>query len=282
LAPFTAAISFTRAGRHERAREVARLATRESARLSAHHGTHAGAGETMALVPAGRFAELVEVTERVPSIVRQEGGRLCQMGALGLAGRALALFERGQREAADEALELLETAPAARGAVPFRCLVIDIVRPLAGLERTRRVAESLGRARATTTGRLYELRLDLQLSALAGDDWSAVEELVAEARELAPHACAPALTWIADWAEAVGLAAEGYGKDATARATRASRVLAEYGEAYTAARLLVDLLPFLDDELRAPLADDAAVRLEAMGAGASAAEAALARERIAP
>lgn len=277
----TAAISFTRAGRHEQAREVARLATRESVRLSAHHGTHAGAGETMSLVPAGRFAELVEVTQRVPGIVREEGGRVCQMGALGLAGHALALLECGEREAANEALELLETAPPPRGLVPFRCLAIDILRPLAGLERTRQTAESLGRARATVTGRLYELRLDLQLRALAAD-WSAVDGLVAEARQVAPQACAPTLAWIADWAEAVCLAAAGDGNEAAARATRAGRALEEYGEPYTAARLLVDLLPFLDGDLRATLAQDAAGRLEALGARASATEAVAARERIAP
>jgi DNA-binding SARP family transcriptional activator len=274
----TATISFTRAGRHERAREVARRATRESVRLSPHHGTHAAAGETMSLVPAGRFAELVEVTARVPGIVREEGGRLCQMGSLGLAGHALALFESGEREAANEAIELLDAAPPPRGLVPFRCLAIDILRPVVGLERTRRTAESLGPARATVTGRLYELRLYLQLSALAGD-WASVDELVAETRQLASRACAPTLGWIADWAEAARLAAAGEGKEATTRAARAHQALEEYGEPYTAARLLVDLLPFLDEDLRAPLAEDAAVRLEAMRAGASAREAAAACEQ---
>jgi hypothetical protein len=270
----TAAISFARAGRFERAREVARLSTSESLRLSAHHETHAAAGETMALVPGGRFAELVEVTERVEGIVREEGGRLCQMGALGLAGRALALFESGEREAAQDALELFESAPAPRGAVPFRCLAVDILRPLAGLEATRRAAGRLGNAPATVIGRLYELRLELQLAALTGD-WPAVDALVPEARRLAGQASAPTLGWIADWAQAVSLAGSGDARAAT-QATRAGHALEECGESYTAARLLVDLLPFLDADVRAPLAQDAGGRLRAMGAYASAAEAAAA------
>lgn len=69
---------------------------------------------------------------------------------------------------------------------------------------------------------------------------------------------------------------------AATRATRASHALDEYGEPYTAARLLVDLLPFLDAGLRATLAEDAGGRLKAMGAYASAVEADAAREPIAP
>jgi DNA-binding SARP family transcriptional activator/class 3 adenylate cyclase/tetratricopeptide (TPR) repeat protein len=275
----TAATSLSRAGRYERAREVARLATRESVRLSPHHATHAGAGEAMCLVPAGRFGELLEATARVEGVVREEGGRLCQMGALGLAGRALALYEHGEPEAANAALELLETTPPPRGLVPFRCQAIDTVRPLAGLERTRRAAESLGRA-TSSTGRLYELRLALQLSALAGD-WPTVDGLVGEARELAPRTCAPTLGWIADWAEAVALASDGDGEHAVEQATRAARELEGYGEPYTASRLLVDLLPFLEPSLGTPLAEDVARRLDAMGAHASAAEAATMGQRVA-
>jgi hypothetical protein len=154
------------------------------------------------------------------------------------------------------------------------------LRPLAGLEPTRRAAGSLGHAPPTVTGRLYELRLDLQLSALTAD-WSAVHRLVAEARRLAPQACAPTIDWIADWAEAVSFAAAG-DPDAVPRATRASHALERYGEPYTAARLMVDLLPFLDAGLRVTLAEDAVRRLKAMGAYTSATEAAAACEPIAP
>jgi len=46
--------------------------------------------------------------------------------------------------------------------------------------------------------------------------------------------------------------------------------------------LLADLLPFLDGDLRADLSEAAAARLDAMGAGASAREAAAAAFQIAP
>jgi DNA-binding SARP family transcriptional activator/class 3 adenylate cyclase len=272
----TAAISFARAGRYERARKVARRATHESARLSAHHHTHAAAAETMSLVPAGRFADLGRQTQRVPHIVRAEG-HACDMGALSLAGRALALYECGDRDAAYEALDLL-AGPPPLGLVPLRCLAIDFVRPLVGLERTQHMAASLESCTGTVMDRLYALRLSLQLSALAGD-WATVDRLVAEAKQLAPRACAPAVAWIADWADAVRLAAAGSGNKAVGQARRAARGLQRYGEPYTAGRLLVDMLPFLDRGLRAKLAEAAAKRLNALGACASASEAAATLEQ---
>ena len=129
-------------------------------------------------------------------------------------------------------------------------------------------------------GRVYELRLSLQLSALLGE-WSIVADLVPQARALASRACAPPLSWTADWAEAVQRAASGHGEDAVTRATRAARAMERHGEPYTAARLLADLLPFLDGDLRAPLAEHVAARLDAMGASTSAKEAAEAADRTA-
>ena len=114
----TAAISLTRAGRYDRARELAREATRESMRMSPHRATHAASAEAHCLAPAGRFDELIEVTRRVPDVVRDEGGHLCQTGSVGLAGRALALFERGHRAAATEALELFERSTSSSGPGP--------------------------------------------------------------------------------------------------------------------------------------------------------------------
>jgi hypothetical protein len=216
----TAAITLARAGRHGRAHEIARRATRDSERLSPHQSIHAAAAEVMCLLPAGRFEELLRMTTHVPAVVRDEGGRLCQVGALALAGRALALFERGERDAAEDALALLEAAPPPVGLSTLRPLAIEIARPLAGLERTRRRAAELEPA-ASRAAQLYKLRLDLQLSALAAD-WGALGGLVAEARELAVSGCAPTLGWIADWADAVARASAGDGADAVRRATRAA------------------------------------------------------------
>jgi hypothetical protein len=54
----------------------------------------------------------------------------------------------------------------------------------------------------------------------------------------------------------------------------AARALADHGEPYTAARLLTDLLAFLERDVRPPLAERLAASLDAMGAVTSAAEAA--------
>jgi hypothetical protein len=66
------------------------------------------------------------------------------------------------------------------------------------------------------------------------------------------------------------------------QATRAARGLERHGEAYTAVRLLTDLLPFLDGDQRARLAELAAARLNAMGAVTSAKEATAAADPTAP
>jgi DNA-binding SARP family transcriptional activator/tetratricopeptide (TPR) repeat protein len=272
-ARITAAISLTQAGRYERARELARHATYESTRMSPHRATHAAAAEAACLAPAGRFDELIAVTSRVVDAVREEGGRLCQSGSVALAGRALALYERGDQSAATEALELFERAPPPQGVTHLYWLAIDMLRPLAGPRRTRQAMAQVQRASTTLGGRVYGLRLDLELSALLGE-WSILAELIPQARAIASRACAPSLAWTADWAEAVQSAISGEGEKAIADATSAAQALERHGEPYTAARLLTDLLPFLDRDLRSPLAERVAARLDAMGAITSGEEAA--------
>ena len=135
--------------------------------MSPHRATHAASAEAHCLAPAGRFDELIEVTRRVPDVVRDEDGHLCQTGSVGLAGRALALFERGHRAAATEVLELFEGAPPPQGLVHLHWLALDMLRPLAGPRRTRQATAQVDRAGTTLAGRVHELRLNLQLSALA-------------------------------------------------------------------------------------------------------------------
>jgi hypothetical protein len=77
----------------------------------------------------------------------------------------------------------------------------------------------------------------------------------------------------------VRLARAGAGAEALERGRAACAALDGYGECYTAARLLVDLLAVLDGELGAEPAAEVAERLEAMGAVASAAEARVALRR---
>jgi len=58
-----------------------------------------------------------------------------------------------------------------------------------------------------------------------------------------------------------------------AAATGAVSSLDAYGERYTAARLMVDLLPLIERDVARAAAQDVGDRLEGMGALASAAEA---------
>ena len=106
--------------------------------------------------------------------------------------------------------------------------------------------------------------------ALRGD-WERLEPLLARARELAAPAGAPALAWIADWAEGVQLAAAGREADALELALPACAALDARGEAYTGARLCADLLVRLGGPDAAAPAARTAARLEALGAHASAA-----------
>jgi hypothetical protein len=232
---------------------------------------HAAAAEAHCLAPAGRFEELIDVTPRVLDVVREEGGRLCQTGAVGLAGRALALYERGELAAA-EALELFEGAPSPQSVVHFDWLAIDMLRPLAGPQRTRQTAARVHRAGTTLAGRVYELRLNLQLGALLGE-WSTLPGLIAEARALASPACAPPLAWTADWAQAVQRAASGEGtrlsptRGAPPRSWSAT-------ESHTPRPGCSPTCCRSWTRICAPLAERVAAFLDAMGAVTSAMEAA--------
>jgi hypothetical protein len=120
--------------------------------------------------------------------------------------------------------------------------------------------------------RIYELRAALQLHALSGDS-DRLADLIAEARALAGPACAPVLTCIADWAEAVELARAGTPGRSLDNVTRIVSELEAHADAYTGARLLTDFLPLLDGSNGRSAAAGIAERLETMGARASAEEA---------
>jgi hypothetical protein len=65
-------------------------------------------------------------------------------------------------------------------------------------------------------------------------------------RERAGRACAPLIGLLADWPEAVTLLRSGAVDQGLRLARGATSGLDAYGERYTGARLLVDLLPGLD------------------------------------
>jgi hypothetical protein len=266
----TASISFAGAGRFEEAVGAGAEAAALAARLGPHRRLHAGSAQTTALLPLGRFAELAEATAKAPDLVAEEGMHTCFHGLAALAGQALAAFELNEAETSKRALEIYDaTTVSQSGAYAYR--LVDILRPLIGVEDARRRAEQLEEHRSVQ-GQVYRLRLELQLGALERD-WEQLHGFAEKARALAGSACAPHLEWIADWGKAVELADHGQIRESIAKARTVASALEAYGERYLAARLLVDLLPFLEAGAASELAADAIPRLEAMGAAGSTAEA---------
>jgi hypothetical protein len=266
----TASIAFAGAGRFDEAVGAGAEAAALAARLGPHRSLHAGSAQTTALLPLGRLAELAEATATAADLVAEEGMHTCFHGLAALAGQALAAFELNEAEASKQALEIYDaTAVSATGLYAYR--LVDILRPLIGVEDARRRAEQLEEHKSVE-GQVYRLRVELHLSALERD-WERLHGFAEEAPALAASACAPYLEWIADWAHAVELAEQGRIRESIANARTAASALEAYGERYLAARLLVDLLPFLEAGAASELAVDAIQRLEGMGAAGSAAEA---------
>ena len=266
----TASLAFSGAGRFEEAAGAGAEAAALAARLGPHRSLHAGSAQTTALVPLGRFAELAEATATAPDLVAEEGMHTCFHGLTALAGQALAAFELNEAEASKRALDTYD-ATAVSGPGLFAYHLVEILRPLIGLEDARRRAEQLEKAEGAQ-GEVYRLRLELQLSALERA-WEQLHRFAENARALAVSACAPHLAWMADWGLSVELADRGQIRKSIANAKTAASALEAYGERYLAARLLVDLLPFLDVGAASELAEEAIQRLEAMGAAGSVAEA---------
>jgi class 3 adenylate cyclase len=269
----TAARCLEGIGRFGEAAAVAAEAAEQAQSLSPHHRIHAAFTQANHLLPTGRLTELLEATREVPDLVREEGGHTCGLGSQSLAGYAVALFESNDRSAAERAIELLDQTEVSLQPVPHALYrVSDVIRPIVGLERTAQRLEKAGTPKDVES-HVWQLRASLSVYALTGDpSWVPLAE---EARLLARSACAPYLEWIADWGDAVFLARGGHSLalEALAGASAAVSSLEAYGERYTAARLLVDLLPFLGAPVASSLAGDLLGRLEAMSAFASAAEA---------
>jgi DNA-binding SARP family transcriptional activator/tetratricopeptide (TPR) repeat protein len=264
-----AAICFAHAGLFGQARRVAAEATQQAAGLSPHRGLHAAAAATMALARAGRLDELAEATDRVLELATAEGERICATGVMAVAGCCLALGETGDPRA-EEALTLLRRlAPTSRSMVGWSYSIAEVVRPLVPLTETmERLAAAEPRNGAGTE--VNRLRVELPARAVGGE-WDALDALLAEARRLAEPGGAPALAWVADWAEATQLASAGRIPDALELALPATSALDAHGERYTAARLLADLLTAMAGDAPADLAALTAERLERMGARASGA-----------
>lgn len=267
----TAAIAFSDAGRFEAAAEVATEAACQAAGLSSHHRLHAASAQAHCLLPAGRIQELCEATSRVTDLVAEEGMRTCFHGIMALAGGAFSLHETGDGLGAGRVLEVFDAAQPTTASAETDYRVLEVLRSLWGLEESRGRLERV-KGSKTVASEVARMRAELQVAALSGD-WDRLHALLAEARALSVTACAPHLMWIADWAEAVRLASAGHSPEAVPKAMTAAGRLERFGDRYTAARLLVDLLPFLDTDVARSIASHAAPRLLQMGASTSAAQA---------
>jgi DNA-binding SARP family transcriptional activator/tetratricopeptide (TPR) repeat protein len=254
-----ATVCLLRAGRFDEALATAHEARALAQHLSPHRRLHAASAQTVCFAPAGRIGELADATADAVDLVLEEGERTCAMASLSVAGYALAHYEALDEDGGARGAGLVEVTGLHRADSSFRYRGIEMLRPFVGLERTRHRLEHADAARGLVDG-VHHLRAALQLAALEDDD--EIATLAGRARTLARHACAPALTWMADWAEAVRAGDR-------RRALNATAALDAYGEHYTAARLAADALVRMPD---AEAAEATAARLQEMGALATAAE----------
>jgi hypothetical protein len=179
------------------------------------------------------------------------------------------LHESGRRSAALAALELFDrVAPPDRPLVRWGPWIVEVLRPVAGLEATLARLEHV-EVRHGAGNAVDVLRTELMLRVLAGE-WDRAAELAEQTRALAAATCAPGLGCVADWADAMRLAADGQRERALGVGGAATAALARRGETYAAARLMTDLLARLGEDAPRDLVADTARRLEAMGAHASA------------
>jgi DNA-binding SARP family transcriptional activator len=264
-----AVICFVRAGRFDRAREIAAEAARQAPGMSAHRALHAVASQALALMPGGNFEELLDATRGVEELIAEEREHICANALVALAARAVVLHESGERAAAAAALELFDrVAPPDRPLVRWGPWIVEVLRAVAGLEST---LARLGyvEVRHGAGNAVDILRTELVTRAVAGE-WDRAEELAGQTRELAGATCAPALGFVADWADAMRLAADGRHARALDVGGAATAALAERGERYAAARLMTDLLGRLGDDAPPAVVAVTARSLEEMGAHASA------------
>jgi class 3 adenylate cyclase len=265
----TAAWLRSESGDFAAAAPLANEAAAQAAGLSSHHRLHAAQVQVLHLLPAGRLPDVLEATRDVVDLVLEEGGHTCFRGAVALAGRAVALGERGDAQEARRTIAALDEARPRRG--PSRHAPDVILRLVLDPDEAQRRLEAL-RPSALVADRIYRIRAELELAALAGS-WKRAVALREEARLLARSACVPYLAAIADWTDAVQLGAAGRSDEAAHKGVEATAALEVYGDRYAAGRLLVDLLPSLAPADARELAAKAAAKLDAMGALKSAAEA---------
>ena len=268
-----AVICFVRAGRFDRARELAAEAARQAPGMSAHRALHAVASQALALIPGGNFAALLDATDGVEELIAEEREHICANALVALAARAVVLHESGRRSAADAALELFDrVAPPDRPLVRWGPWIVEVT-------RARRRTAGDGRAARPRRGQARR-RERGRHPAHRAPGASPGGRVGARRRARGPDARAGRLEVRAG----AGLRRRLGRRDAPGRRrrpragprSRRSRPPPRWptrGERYVAARLMTDLLARLGDAAPRDLVAQTAQRLEAMGAHASAAAA---------
>jgi hypothetical protein len=264
----TAAMAFRWAGRFDRAAEAAAQFAEREAELGGHRALHSAAAQTLYLAPTGQIAELGRATHRVVELAREEGETTCKVALVALAGHALWRFETLQSDRGEGAVELLERLRPPGGRSLHDYSRSELLRPVLGLEKIYSALQAFEPPGGHAIDAILALRVRLPVLVLMRDHEALGRDL-AEARRLAVAACAPALGWIADWAAALSQPTE----DSLARVLAATAALEDHGEAYTAARLLLDAAGCVPAADAGVLGARAEERFAVMGALASAAAA---------
>lgn len=225
----TAAISLTEIGRYEDSREVGAIVAADAASMGVHQHIHGIRASTGYLVPNGQFAEILDGSEDLLRLIRDDSGLVCDFGGGAVIGRTLALFERGLREEAYEALQFFQSALPDIKRIPIVELqMVERVRPFIDAEHALNLLEDASDLSAPAH-HIYWIRARLPLAVALGD-WHEVDLLTQKAEELAISSCAPLVGSIAAWATAV--------REGSVDRTRTA--LSGVNEPYTAARLAVD------------------------------------------
>ena len=237
------------------------IAHADAQAMGVHQRIHGIRALTAYMVPNGMFTELLEGSEGLLELITEDSGRVCDFGGGALLGRALALFEMARTEEGVQAVEFFQGALPDVARIPIVELqAIERVRPFVGLEHAERLLANVHEVSAPVH-HLYSIRARLPMAALR-TDWSEVDDLIAQARELAEQCCAPQILAFADWAQSVREGA----------VSRAQAALTALDEPYTAARLAVDFLGTIPTSEATEFRAATEKTLESMGAVASLTE----------
>lgn len=262
----TAQWTLTAAGELERAREVGERHLTEAKLLGTHTRVHSHRGAVELALARGDLTAVINATENLLELVDEDGGKLCDHGAVAVSGRALALTEAGHEDGL-VLFDDLESMFSAKAQFTGPIANQERKRPFVPLEESIAVLRSFGEP-AFVTQAVARAWLAVPLALRLGDTGRLEEEL-ASARRLESETDDPTLGALADWADAAKSAVAS-SPDGTHGVWTALQRLEDLGKAYTAWRLGVDAAHMLASP--PPWAVELATKLETGGALRSASE----------